>query len=147
MDIIEKLPLTKENVENTLKELGATDFTYPEEPWMYFRINSRHYALFTAAPPVVKLMAGGQLSEEYDLELAKKTAENINKDSIGLYIQVEDDRSMAIVAFSTAVTCYTLQEILPPMSAYLDEAYLQFLNHYSAAISASKKPKSKKIVS
>ena len=105
MDIVEKLPLTKENIEKTLKELGATDFTYPDEPWMYFRIKSHHYGLLTAAPPVVKLMAGGKLSEEYDLELAKKTAENNNKDSIGLYIQVEDDKTMAIVAFSTAITC------------------------------------------
>ena len=141
--------MTKENIEKTLTELGAHNFQYPDtqNEWMYFRVNSRYYGLNTSTPPFVRLLSGYRLSEEFDLDLAKETAEILNKDIIGLYVQVEDDREMAIVCLSTAVTCYTFNEILPYMAESLDEIYFQFLRRYYAAVSAKKKPMSKIITS
>ena len=144
VDIVEKRPLTKQNIEDTLKELGARDFKYPDDQWVFFRMNGGILGLDASIFPTVKLVVGLDIEEEFDLKLAKKVAEDFNKDNIGLLIEITDNREMGIACFSTAVTCYTLKEILPYMTVYLEEARLRFLHLYKVAATTVKETKTKK---
>ena len=150
VDIVEKRPLTKENVENTLKELGATDFEYTDDGSLFFRDRWDRYILDTSIAPTVKLLAGYDLEEDFDLNLAKKVADNANKDTMGIYIRVHDDRQIVFATFSTAASCHTLKEILPYMAVYLEEGRLRFIRLYTEAAKGAERkkalPKSKKIV-
>ena len=118
---------------------------------MFFRIYGGVFGLDTSFFPNVTLVAGLDLEQDFDVELAKKVAENFNKDTIGLSIEINDNREMGIACFSIAVTCHALKEILPYMAAYLEQGRLHFIRLYNEAVKedASKKtaPNSKKIVS
>lgn len=112
---------------------------------MFFRLYGGILGLDASIFPTVKLVVGLDIEEDFDLKLAKKVAEDFNKDSIGLRIEISDDREMGIACFSTAVTCYTLKEILPYMAVYLEEARLRFLHLYKvAATTTVKETKTKK---
>ena len=91
--------------------------------------------------PSVTFAVGLDLDEEFDLGLARKVAENFNKETIGLSIDITDNREVGIACFTIAVSCNTLKEIFPYMTVCLENARLRFLYMYKVAAASVKETK------
>ena len=110
-----------------LKKHDVTQFEVNGES-VLFRTEGYLFVLDYESQPMVKLTSIFSLEDEINLDVAKKAADEFNKDYMNATVQIGDDRVFCVTCMTFAENTDVLFDALPLMKQYLDMArYKYFL--------------------
>ena len=75
------------------------------------------------------------MEDSFDIELAKKAADDCNRTIGNIKVEIDDDRSCAFGCMTFADDIDTLSAALPHMILYLEQGRVAFLQFYQKNLS------------
>ena len=113
-----------------LIELGAKDIDAKEE-YLFFALDRAVYIMDNIGEPSVRLTNMHFLDERYDLEKAKKIANEFNEQCLNVKFQFNDDRLVYLTCLMFARDLEMLADMLQMTAGYMHDTlvnYYQRLN-------------------
>ena len=113
-----------------LKELGAKDIDANEE-YLFFALDRAVYIMDNIGEPSIRLTNMHFLDDRYDLEKAKKIANEFNEQCLNVKFQFNDDRLVYLTILVFARDLEMLADILQMTTGYMHDTlvnYYQRLN-------------------
>ena len=122
----EDTSLTAENIIEVMMNHGITDIDVKDEG-IIFGMEGSLYTLDYKNPPIIRFGSVRIMEDHIDREIAKKAADEFNKEFINANVQVDDGRPYFIACLTFADDLKVLFNALPSMKQYLDMANYYYL--------------------
>lgn len=108
-----------------LKELGAKDIDAHEE-YLFFTLDHAVYIIDSIGEPSFRLTNMFFLDNRYDLDEAKKVANEFNEQCLNVKFQFNDDRLVYLTCLMFARDLEMLADMLQMTAGYLHDALVNY---------------------
>ena len=135
--LVEDGPINTKTLETMLKENGIEKYNITDESIIHFNYHECLYWLDYRYLPIIRL---GMLFkiDDYDMVLARRTAENVSNEWINLNVQIDSEKYLCLECMTFTNGLYSLIGALPNMMSYLEEGYLHYGQSYQLAQNSTK---------
>ena len=116
-----------------LKELGATDIEVHDE-YIFIALDRALYIIDSIGEPSVRLTNMHFLDERYDLEKAKKIANEFNEQCLNVKFQFNDDRLVYLTSLVFARDLEMLADMLQMTTGYMHDTLVNYYQRLNLAL-------------
>ena len=116
-----------------LKELGAKDIDANEE-YLFFALDCAVYIMDNIGEPSIRLTNMHFLDERYDLEKAKKIANEFNEQCLNVKFQFNDDRLVYLTSLVFARDLEMLADMLQMTTGYMHDTLVNYYQHLNLTL-------------
>ena len=116
-----------------LIELGATDIEAHDE-YIFFALDRALYIIDSIDEPSIRLTNMHFLDERYDLEKAKKIANEFNEQCLNVKFQFNDDRLVYLTCLMFANDLEMLADMLQMTAGYMHDTLVNYYQRLNLAL-------------